>query len=583
FIGGSGTNSNVVIGNFIGTDVTGTAALGNGDRGVTIIGGAQSNTIGGTTAGERNIISGNGNSGVEIDGAGTDNNKVSGNYIGTDVNGTADLGNGVSGVIIWNGPQGNTIGGTTAGERNIISGNDQDGVGMGLGTNNNTVSGNYIGTDVTGTVDLGNTIHGVVINFGAQGNTIGGTTAGERNIISGNDQNGIGILDSGTNSNVVIGNFIGTDVTGTAALGNLDRGVSIGGGAQSNTIGGTTSGERNVVSGNDRSGVLIIQPGTDNNVVIGNYIGIDVTGTAALGNGWEGVIIWDGPQGNTIGGTTSGERNIISGNSSTGVRIAQPGTDNNVVIGNYIGIVVTGTAALGNTHGGVDIYGGAQSNTIGGTTAGERNIISGNSNHGVLMWGSGTNGNVVSGNYIGTDVNGTADLGNASCGVSIWDGPQSNTIGGTRNTIAFNGGNGVEVNGEETDFNKISQNSMHDNVGMGIDLVNGGNDEIAPPNITSNSLADDILTVSGDSAGADATVEIFKADASTQEGEVFLGSLTADADGNFIGALDVTGKRLFVGAPLAATTTHTNNNTSELVSLRFRRSPSVLHRSTSAQ
>ena len=116
------------------------------------------------------------------------------------------------------------------------------------GTNNNTVSGNFIGTDVTGTASLGNANRGISINVGAQSNTIGGSTAGERNIISGNGAYGISFFDLGTENNKVVGNYIGTDVTGTVALGNLDSGIFIGSGARSNIIGGTTAGERNIIS-----------------------------------------------------------------------------------------------------------------------------------------------------------------------------------------------------------------------------------------------------------------------------------------------------------------------------------------------
>ena len=277
----------------------------------------------------------------------------------------------------------------------------------------------------------------------------------------------------------------------------------------------------------------------------------------------DGVRIYNGAQSNTIGGTGVKYRTVISENSDDGV-IYGSGTNSNTVSGNYIGTDVNGTADRGNSDSGVEIYGGAKSNTIGGTTAGERNIISGNDGIGVVIGSSGTDSNTVSGNYIGTDVNGTADLGNSRHGVWIYAGGQSNTIGGTGNTIAFNDWDGVSVENTDTDYNKISKNSIHDNTSLGIDLVSGGNDEISAPTITSNNLVGNILTVSGNSAGANATVEFFEADSSVSgEGKTYLGSLTADGSGNFSGSIDVTGKGLSVGDPLVATTTHTNNNTSE--------------------
>lgn len=162
--------------------------------------------------------------------------------------------------------------------------------GIFLGTNGgNVIEGNFIGTDVTGSVDLGNAAGGVPI-FDASGNTIGGTTAGAGNVISGNGDYGVGIFDNST-SNLVQGNFIGTDVTGTADLGNYGSGVVIFySGSSSNTIGGTTTGAGNVISGNDKSGVHLWNDVTGN-LVQGNFIGTDVTGAADLGNSFDGVSI----------------------------------------------------------------------------------------------------------------------------------------------------------------------------------------------------------------------------------------------------------------------------------------------------
>ena len=345
------------------------------------------------------------------------------------------------------------------------------------------------------------------------------------------------------------------------------QGIVINNGGKFNTVGGIEPGYRNVISGN-QDGVIIGDSNTNNNTVSGNYIGTDATGTAALGNSESGVTIIEDARANTIGGTTEGERNIISGNGG-GVWLSGSGTDNNRVLGNYIGTDVTGTKTLGNREDGVGIGGGAQSNTVGGVTESARNIISGNSTHGMLIYGSGTNNNVVSGNYIGTDVTGNAKLGNTWSGVYIMEGAQSNIIGDTSNMIAFNGDSGIKIYDAGTHFNKISRNSIYDNTKLGIDLVDGGNDEITPPSITSNNLVGNTLTLSGNGAGANATVEVFEADSSTSgEGKTYLGSLPADGSGNFSGNIDVTGKGLSVDAPLVVTTTHTDNNTSEFGTLK---------------
>ncbi|MFC1712565.1 cohesin domain-containing protein [Candidatus Poribacteria bacterium] len=405
-------------------------------------------------------------------------------------------------------------------------------------------------------------VSGISIDDGAKSNTIGGSDTGNRNVISGN-ADGMIIHGSGTDRNVVSGNYIGTDVTGTAAVGNENLGINIGHAAQWNTIGGTTAGERNIISGNvGWCGVVIAGTGTDNNAVKGNYIGTDVSGTAALGNSDHGATIVSGAQYNTIGGTTPEERNIISGNIGNGVTINDAA--NNKVSGNYIGTDVTGKARLGNEGNGVDLYLGPQSNTIGGTTPGERNIISGNA-IGVNIGNPETGNNEVIGNSIGTDATGTMDLGNRWYGIHIEDGTQSNTIGrvDAGNTIAFNGSEGVFIEGGESVFNTISGNSMYNNFELGIELKWGGNDEIEPPNILWSGLTDDTLTISGDGAGADATVEVFIADSSDEEGQVYLGSLIANGSGMFFDSMSVTGKDLSIGDRIVATTTHTDDNTSE--------------------
>ena len=323
----STATGNKVIGNYIGTNVNGTADLGNNFSGV-IIDAAPNNTVGGTTTGERNIISGNEEAGVFIVNPAATRNKVIGNYIGLDVTGTLDLGNTGSGVQISNSPN-NIIGGATAGERNIISGNNGRGIDILNATaTGNKVIGNFIGTDVTGMIDLGNTSVGVWIN-GATLNAIGGTTAGERNIISGNNDSGV--LVQG-NSNKISGNYIGTNASGTLALGNSSIGIQIN--AAGNTIGGTTADERNLISANENRGIDLGGSSAINNLIIGNYIGSDVTGAVDLGNFTYGISI-DRASNNTIGGLTAAEGNLIFGNDNSGIGLFDltgfPATSNKIL------------------------------------------------------------------------------------------------------------------------------------------------------------------------------------------------------------------------------------------------------------
>jgi hypothetical protein len=436
---GSGTPTDTVGVNITsnGNTVKGLQILSFPDGGVAISGGAKNNTIGGDTPEERNVVSGNGGSGVRIKGSGTDANTVSGNFIGTDASGTAALGN-LLGVYIYDGAKSNTIGGATAGERNVISGNDFHGVAIyavpNPGTDANTVSGNYIGTDVSGTASLGNGSNGVKVAHGAKNNVIGGDTPGERNLISGNGGNGVLMEDQGTGNNTVSGNWIGTDVNGTAALPNDGHGVEIVGGAKNNTVGGSTDGERNVISGNESYGIRISDEGTDSNIVSGNYIGVDATGLAALGNDEDGVVIAHGARHNRVGGETAGERNVISANGCLGVALGDPGTSENVVSGNYIGVDAAGAAALGNGCEGVLISEGAQNNIVGGASIEAGNLIAHNSQAGVLVEGSGSTGNTMSHNAITS--NGGVGIENregGSCSISSTQ-IVSNTSGAIRNS-----------------------------------------------------------------------------------------------------------------------------------------------------
>ena len=247
-IKGNTATGNALYGNFIGTDRTGTVSIGNSGSGVIVA--SNNNTIGGASPTERNIISGNGFFGLQI--ASSTGNVVRGNFIGTDKTGTTQLSN-ATGLFIGS-AGGNTVGGTGAGEGNLISGNRSDGIRFqGLGSAN-FVQGNLIGTDVTGTRDLGNALSGIQC-FIAPGNIIGGSQPAARNVISGNDAAGITLDSAGCDHYQIQGNYIGTDVTGGEPLGNSGDGVLT---LLSDTlIGGTGSGEANVIAYNGRHGVAI--------------------------------------------------------------------------------------------------------------------------------------------------------------------------------------------------------------------------------------------------------------------------------------------------------------------------------------
>ena len=166
-------------------------------------------------------------------------------------------------------------------------------------------------------------------------NTVGGTTVTDRNVISGNGGNGIAIVGATEVGNLVLGNYIGTNIHGQmdagVDMGNTLDGVIIsrsdaaGFTASNNRIGGITAQERNVISSNHRDGVSIIgNSGPDGNLVQGNYIGTDYSGTVGLGNVRSGVRLSSGDlkdsaSNNSIGGSVAGAGNLISANGESGV------------------------------------------------------------------------------------------------------------------------------------------------------------------------------------------------------------------------------------------------------------------------
>jgi hypothetical protein len=489
--------------NATGTDIYGNVIYeGNGVYGVTI-----RSESGGTATGDvlsSDIVSANTYNGIILSGTGTTKNVVSGTIIGSDNTGAAvvddpgnALGNGQrggggSGVVINGGASYNTIGGTTAAARDVILGNKSYGVYITDGnTFHNAVLGDVIGTDITGmhSVDgvgrsYGNGGSGVAIVLGASYNIVSGT-ATVPEVISANA--GDGVLISGQAAyNQVSGVFIGTDIKGENALPNAGDGVAVSSAASGNFIG--LGGARpNVISGNAGNGVSLTGFNTSQNFVENNLIGIDAAGTTVLGNGQDGVLVSGQASTNFIGYAASGDNNVISGNKTWGVYISDSGTNYNTVANDFIGTNLAGTSAVPNTNNGVDLVYGAQYNTVGGTTAAARNLISGNLHEGVLIGFAGTTNNVVEGNFIGTDLTGQKLLASQQQldGVYVGLGAGSNTIGGQNpvgafntaawNVISGNSVNGILVTDSGTTGPSISGNFIGTDVtGTGA-LPNGGN------------------------------------------------------------------------------------------------------------
>jgi hypothetical protein len=235
--------------------------------------------------------------------------------------------------------------------------------GIALESSNNTVQGCYVGTTAAGTAAAGNGFSGIFVS--GNDNLVGGTTAGQRNVLSANGAHGVQ-LQNGAAGNVVEGNYIGLSSGGTAALGNAYVGVAVYLGAHDNTVGATAAGvgSGNVIGGNGRAGVSVLSPGTTGNQVGGNFVGTNAAGTAALANGL-GVWVLGGATANTVGGSAAAAGNVLSGNGTYGVEIDGPGTTGNLALGNTVGLTAGGTAKLANGSSGVLLATGANGNTVG--------------------------------------------------------------------------------------------------------------------------------------------------------------------------------------------------------------------------
>jgi CSLREA domain-containing protein len=573
---------------YVGTDPGGSDTRGNGDTGIAIDA-ATYTSIGSDIAETGNLISGNGIAGVEIlggyDSYGT---QLYRNYIGTDPTGTTDIPNG-QGVYVDS--YITEVGGVDGEESvgNLISGNVESGVIVtGVDANNNYIIGNRIGTTANGSAALPNGDHGVLID-GATDNLIGGTGTNEGNLISGNVNDGIQINGSAASGNSVEGNFIGTNATGTAAIPNGEAGVELRF-AGINWVGGSFPGARNVISGNENAGsngtgvVVTLGGGVE---IVGNYIGTNASGTAALPND-VGVLI-NSSAGNTIGGYTPAERNVISGNDILNVFISSSTATGNHVIGNYIGPAADGMTPLGNA--GAGIRNRSPNNFIGEDLDGAGNVISGNAGPGIDLAGDATGsptGNIIQRNLIGVAADGTTAMPNAGNGIGMSHG--NNDIGGSPedgNVIANNAGAGVVVGGGTGSF--ILGNSIYANGGLGIDLVPlgvtandsgdgdpGANDLQNFPGLTSATDDGTTTTINGtlnSVASATYAIEVFSnAACNTVNGNgegrtlVASGSVTTDGTGN--GSFTLSSPDAATGDVLTATATNPGGSTSEFSQCR---------------
>lgn len=541
--------------------------------GVDIAGGSH-NTIGGTGQGQRNVFIGR--SGVYAHQSGSKSatyNNIVGNYFGT-ADGTNPVMLGLTeGVHLDSGTNHTTI------ENNLIVSCvfDQWSSAIRLtATADNTIGNNTIGLDAAKSTGIAN-------NYGIRMLMSERNTIGPNNIINTSASDGI-YMDINANNNTIRDNWFGylfaqgnsgdgihiVQGAGNQILNNQvyantgngiyvesgagtiiqGNGITINGGdgillkdAANSQIGGTGSNQGNLVAGNGGDGIQV----ASNVTIQGNAIGgVFPTGASCGGYVNQGYGILVEGSGNTIGGTAAGATNYIGCGAKSGIYLTGVNATGNTVVGNVVGAAPT-WAAANNGHHGIAVYNGASGNYI-GVVAGQGNTVLASNWAGIAIVGS--NNNFVLNNKVGTNGAG-ANLGNAYAGIHVVN-SSGTTIRG--NEVAYSGTYdatrpGVRIEGATSTGNTISANRIHDNAGAGIDLLNGGNGNLAAPAITSASCSSVIGTTC-----AGCTVEIFSD--SADEGRVYHNAVTANATGAF------TWSGWLNGPNVTATATDAAGNTS---------------------
>lgn len=421
--------------------------------------GGRNNVVGGSNAADRNIISGNG-VGIFVS-VYAGHNRIIGNYIGTDVSGAHALAPGAVGIFLrgnsYESQIGTYVGGSGDGEGNLISGN---GAGILINDTWNRINGNLIGTSADGTNAVGNYVGVKVFSapavfdgipnlpselrflgneFGAQ-NYIGSE---RRNIISGNRSDGI-VIDGwvrSTSANVISRNWIGLSANGLDPLPNLGNGIFTTGIVSNSMIGGFAEGEGNVIAANGANGILLNEENsiTWGKLIVSNYIGLGADGLTPRGNAGSGVSILD-----TSHCIFEG-RNVIAANGAHGIAIAGHLTSDISISGAVIGLDKNehAGAGLGNGGSGIDVQDSSE-NLIGNPLENAVNVIANNVRDGITVSGDASQSNKIRSNIIGTNRRWEAGLGNGGNGITI-DHASQTQIGQNfgEQFIAGNVGHGV--------------------------------------------------------------------------------------------------------------------------------------------
>jgi WD40 repeat protein len=472
--------------------------------------------------------------------------------------------------------------------RNFIIGNL---IGVGRGKNGVTVR----------VPNKGNGIH--LVGGAIQTQIGTAVDAAPRNVISGNGANGVFIQSKTAFQNVLVANYIGTDESGELPVGNGKAGVRIENSSGNRIVPAVGNDpldvDRNVISGNHTNGVEIVNTNPAElfasiNTIEGSFIGTDQTGTKKLPNKGDGVLIDNSPN-NTIGqlANLQGSGNLISGNRGNGIHIMGPSAASNLVEGNLIGTKIitvpstihgqfTGTTfvgtpgfqyidgsdELGNGGDGVLIE-NAPDNSIGAYRISDgafwfmANTISANAENGIEIQGADSVKTEIFGNNIGTNAKTTGvKLGNNGMGILIGE-----NVKGTRiklNQIVWNRVAGVDIQGPYTSVD--DPNTIFGNGDLGIRLAN---DSIAPPpTVTGANLSGSTLTVTGSLNSSPNTwylVELFSnstTNYSVIEGQTFFDSLTIETDASGDSSFSITGPTQ-PGSSITATATSADGTTSQ--------------------
>lgn len=398
-------------------------------------------------------------------------------------------------------------------------------------------------------------------------------------VINGVNDGGAAIaIENGASNNVIIGNFLGTNPAGNSADGN-NSGVFITGNSNGNFIGGTNgvtpggpcTGDCNVLSGNRFHGIVVDH--SYNNVIQGNFIGVNANGNGVVGNGDTGILLAYSP-GNTVGGDTPEERNVISGNHSPNIEIGGNTSHDNKILGNFIGTNSAGTSPLRGDDNGILVDVNAHDNLI------DSNVISGNAKDGVLVF-QGATKTTITNNRVGVAASDDTNLGNGMKGIETQ--ASNNYI--ANNRVAFNHLDGIRIKSGTN--NGVRFNDVFSNSNFGINLgsdawtANDTGDGDGGANYQQNFPVLSKATFDGTNVTVQGTlnsrpngrydIDFFwnpQCDVTFNhaagEGKVYLGSTTVTTDGNGNTSFTIPFGGVPSGGVISSTATDSGNNTSEM-------------------